>query len=97
MRKTKAIARAAVASLATAALASVSLGGTAFAWGDEDKEHEKAPAGNTEITNCNSGGGMIGNNNTTSAGGPLVSLIPIAAGINGNLSGDSVLSPNFCG
>jgi hypothetical protein len=92
MRKTKAIARAAVASLATAALASVSLGGTAFAWGDEDKE--KPPAGNTETTNCNSGGSNIGNGNMTKATGLL---IPIAAGINGNLSGDSVLSPNFCG
>jgi hypothetical protein len=95
MRKTKAIARAAVASLATAALASVSLGGTAFAWGDEDKEHEKPPAGNTETTNCNSGGSMIGNGNQTSASGGL--LASIAAGVNGNLSGDSVLSPNFCG
>jgi hypothetical protein len=82
-----------VASLATAALASVSLGGTAFAWGDEDKE--KPPAGNTETTTCNSGGSMIGNGNQTSASGGL--LASIAAGVNGNLSGDSVLSPNFCG
>jgi hypothetical protein len=90
MRKTKAIVRAAVASLATAALASVSLGGTAFAWGDEDKDH-----GNMETTTCTSGGVNGGTINANTMGGAANVLGPISA-LNGSLNGNSILSPNFC-
>jgi hypothetical protein len=91
MRKTKAMARAAVASLATAALASVSLGGTAFAWGDEDKDH-----GNTETTTCTSGGINRGTINANTAGATIANVLGPISALNGSANGNSVLSPNFC-
>jgi Spy/CpxP family protein refolding chaperone len=88
MRKTKAMARAALASMTTAALASASLGGTAFAWGHEDEDE------GGKVT-CNSGSGNMASNTTTQDS--FLALIPVNAGVQVPIQGNPILSPNFCG
>jgi hypothetical protein len=87
MRKTKAIARAALASMATAALASVSFGGTAFAWG-HDEDH-----GNV---NC-SGSGNNNRTDNTAGADQFISLIPINVAAAVPIQGNGSPTSNECG